>query len=36
MIPISHYIVMQNEYCRNPGKYYNLEFEESIIKYEVN
>ena len=27
---------MQNDFCRNPGKYNNTEFEESIIKYEVN
>ena len=27
---------MQNDFCRNPGKYNKTEFEESVIKYEVN
>ena len=27
---------MKNDFCRNRGKYNNTEFEESIIKYEVN
>ena len=33
---ISYYIAMQNDFCRNPGIYNNTEFDESIIKSEVN